>query len=196
MYLKAASVCLLLAASAVASDAPKAPARWDHLEAASTWNHAAEKALTSFGAGLVEVIPKDIGTYCPAYPGLDREGRQSFWIALLSSLSMHESTWRAGAVGGQGRWFGLLQISPGTARAYGCAARSGAALKDGAANVSCTIRIWSQTVLRDGVISQGMRGVAADWGPFHSGTKRRDIIRWTSRQPYCQSSPRPVARPE
>ncbi len=98
-------------------------------------------------------------------------------------------------MGGGGRWFGLLQISPGTARSYGCDAKTGRALRDGPANLSCAVRIWAQTVPRDGVISAGMRGIAADWGPFHSRAKRQDIMRWTSRQDYCQSSPRPLARP-
>jgi len=42
------------------------------------------------------------------------------------------------------------------------------------------------TVKRDGVISRNMRGVAADWGPFHSARKRADMQEWVSKQSYCQ----------
>jgi hypothetical protein len=55
----------------------------------------------------------------------------------------------------------------------------------GAANLSCAIRIMSETVPRDGVISKGMRGVAADWGPFHQSRKRSDIQERTKAQPFC-----------
>ena len=49
---------------------------------------------------------------------------------------------------------------------------------------------------RDGVVSAGMRGVAADWGPFHSRAKREDMKRWMRKQPYCVGlTQRPKARP-
>ena len=67
------------------------------------------------------------------------------------------------------------------------------------AAVMDALRIMAVTVPRDGVVSAGMRGVAADWGPFHSRTKRTDMMKWTRAQPYCAGlarSLRPVARPE
>jgi hypothetical protein len=143
-------------------------------------------------------MPKDIRDWCPAYPEAGKRGRQAFWIGLLSALSKHESTYRAAAVGGGGQWYGLLQILPATARGYGCRARNGAALKHGPDNLSCAIRIMSVTVPRDGVVSRGMRGVAADWGPFHSQRKRGDMMAWLKRQSYCKpmSSVRPRLRPQ
>ena len=88
----------------------------------------------------------------------------------MSALAKHESTYRPWAVGGGGRWYGLLQILPATARGYKCNARTGQSLKDGAANLSCAVRIMAHTVPRDGVI-HGYRGrkgqgVTADWGPM------------------------------
>ena len=55
-----------------------------------------------------------------------------------------------------------------------------------------------RTVQRDGVVSRGMRGVAADWGPLVSRKKRHEMMAWTSKQKYCTplSSTRPRARPE
>jgi hypothetical protein len=118
-------------------------------------------------------------------------------VGFLSALVKHESTYREHAVGGGGKWYGLTQILPSTARLYGCRARSGAALKHGPDNLSCAIRIMSRTVPRDGVVSKGMRGVAADWGPLHSRKKRTDMIAWTRQQSYCKSMStiRPKLRP-
>jgi len=160
--------------------------RWDHLPAGETWTEATLAALESHGQNLVNTTPADIGAWCPAYEKSDVEGRKAFWSGLLSTLAKHESTWQPTVVGGGGRWFGLVQISPATARHYGCRAGSGEALKDGSANLSCAVRILDTTVPRDGVVSAGMRGVAADWGPFHQRSKREDMRTWLVSQPYCK----------
>ncbi len=172
-------------------------ARWENRPEAKLWTRSALVALKEHGARLPQTVPRDIANWCPAYPGAGEAQRRAFWVGLLSALAKHESTYRPHAVGGGGRWFGLLQISPGTARAYKCRARSGAALKDGVANLSCAIRIMAATVPRDGVVSRGMRGVAADWGPFHSRAKREDMKQWMRRQAYCKpiDSVRPRERP-
>lgn len=168
--------------SAPAADATM---RWDALPGSETWTETTLAALDSHGSALTSVMPADIDAWCPAYRTADMEGRKAFWTGLISTLAKHESTWNPRAVGGGGRWFGLVQISPATARHYGCAAGSGSALQDGDANLSCAVRIMNVTVPRDGVVSQGMRGVAADWGPFHSSTKREDMRSWMQAQTYC-----------
>jgi hypothetical protein len=172
--------------------------RWERLPDGRIWTRAAVSALQGHGAALTGIVPRDIAEWCPAYPKAGAEGRAAFWVGLLSALSKHESTYRPSAVGGGGRWFGLLQILPATARGYGCRARSGPALKHGPDNLSCAIRIISVTVQRDGVVARGMRGVAADWGPFHSSRKRHDMMSWLNRQSYCKpiSSVRPRPRPK
>jgi Transglycosylase SLT domain len=159
--------------------------RWDFHPQAETWTASTVAALDTHGTHLVSTMPADIDTWCPAYKSADTEGRKAFWTGLLSTLAKHESTWNPGAVGGGGRWFGLVQIAPATARHYGCQAQSGEALKDGEKNLSCAVRILDVTVPRDGVISSGMRGVAADWGPFHNAAKRDDMLNWMRAQPYC-----------
>jgi hypothetical protein len=100
-----------------------------------------------------------------------------------------------GAVGGGGRWFGLVQISPATARYRGCQATSGRRCWTGRRTCAAVCRIMGATVPRDGVVSRGMRGVAADWGPFHSTRKREDMRQWLRAQDYCQPRPRPCERP-
>lgn len=171
-------------------------ARWG--EDRASWTVAALSALNSHASNLPEIVPRDIANWCPAYPNADRRQREAFWVGLVSTLVKHESTYRPTAVGGGGKWYGLMQILPATARGYKCKARSGEALKNPLANLSCGYRIMAVTVARDQVVSQGMRGVAADWGPFHSRRKRHDMMRWTREQDYCQgltSSLRPVLRP-
>lgn len=173
-------------------------ARWDHRREGQTWSRAALLALSSHASVLPQRVPSDIGEWCPAYVSATEVQRKQFWVGLVSTLAKHESTYRPDAVGGGGKWYGLLQILPATARGYGCRARSGSALKDGSANLACALRIMAVTVPRDGVVSRGMRGVAADWGPFHSRAKRQDMMSWTREQEYCRGlsrSLRPRARP-
>lgn len=190
--LAALGALVMTTACVPASEEPVEPAplvpvaRWDHRPEAEIWTRAAMDALDGPGAPLVSLVPEDIDVWCPEYAELSDEGRKAFWVGLLSSLAKHESTWRPEVSGGGGKWFGLLQISPGTARGYGCEAQSASALKNGAANLRCAIRIMGRTVARDRVIAAGGRGVAADWGPFHQTRKRTEMAEWTRQQDYCQ----------
>ncbi len=173
-------------------------ARWSGSSRGVLWTRAAVSALRGHADTLPRQVPRDIDAWCPAYRKADTAQREAFWVGLVSAMAKHESSYRPGAVGGGGRWYGLLQILPGTARGYGCRARSGEALTHGPANLSCALRIMARTVARDGVVAQGMRGVAADWGPFHSSAKRADMMGWTRSQTYCQPilDTRPQARPQ
>lgn len=174
--------------ASVASGAELPALRWDHVAGSRAWTEAVMTALEGHGAPLVDTVPADIAQWCPAYPKASEWERKAFWAGLLSTLAKHESTYRPTAVGGDGKWVGLVQILPATARGYGCKASTRAALKDGSANMSCAVRILAQTVPRDGVVSAGMKGVAADWGPFHSTSKREDMRQWISAQPFCDGS--------
>lgn len=180
-------------------------ARWSHRREARLWTRAAMSAVQAHGRPLVEMVPGDIANWCPAYPQAGIEQRSAFWVGFMSALAKHESTYRPEAVGGGGLWYGLLQILPSTARLYKCRAGSGDALKNGAANLSCAVRIMAVTVPRDGVIhaydntrKRRWRGVTADWGPMRSEAKRADMAGWLRRQSYCKpmSSIRPRLRPE
>ena len=172
--------------------------RWTDKAGHMLWNHAALSALKTHAVALVAEVPKDIGAWCPLYPDATDEQRRGFWLGFMSALAKFESTYNPRAVGGGGKWFGLLQISPATARGYGCNVGSGSALKSGAANLSCAARIMAVTVTRDRVIyAPGGRGVAADWGPMRSRSKRADMAGWLRRQSYCTplATTRPVLRP-
>ena len=113
----------------VVSTSSLPPMRWDHRPEAANWTRAALAAMADHGAALTASTPADIAAWCPAYASNPAPERQAFWIGLLSALAKHESTWNPQAVGGGGRWFGLVQIAPGTARNYGCRESSVAGLK-------------------------------------------------------------------
>jgi len=179
-------------------------ARWDERPRGALFTDATLAALGSHGAALAEVVPRDIAAWCPAYPDASGAERRAFWVGFISALAYYESRWRPEVVGGGGQFFGMMQIYPGTARGYGCRARSGEALKDAAANLSCTVRILARTVPRDRAISlreDRWGGVAADWGPMRHDWVRDEMQAWLRVQPYCgvvtapESSPRPRARP-
>lgn len=174
--------------------------RWQHMPGHAVWTRAALSALKDHGKPLVDIVPRDIAQWCPAYPTNTDAKRRAFWVGYMSALAKHESTYKPWAVGGGGRWYGLLQILPATARGYKCNVGTGEALKNGAANLSCGVRIMAHTVNRDGVIhgrDGRWRGVSADWGPMRKDSKRRDMAGWLKRQSYCQmvSTIRPRARP-
>lgn len=179
-------------------------ARWDAQPDGAIWTQAAMTALATHAPGIVDVVPRDIATWCPGYATNPPFMRRAFWVGLMSALAWHESRHRPQAVGGGDQWYGLLQIYPPTARGYSCRAQTGPALTDPASNLSCAARIMNVTVRRDRAVAVNdgrWRGIAADWGPMTSQSKRDDMSSWTRRQSYCQiqttlaSAPRPPARP-
>jgi hypothetical protein len=191
----AALLALILPAACTAmetrSQTPEIPvARWDFRPEGKQWTETSVAALASYGRPLVDIVPEDINAWCPGYTVASEAERKAFWVGMLSALAKHESTWRPEAAGGGGKWFGLLQISPATARGYGCRAQTAEALMDGSANLSCAIRIMSVTVPRDGVVAANGRGIAADWGPFHQASKREEMRNWVRSQPYCTGKSR------
>lgn len=180
-------------------------ARWDNQQDGAMWTRAAMSAIRTHAPQLDDVVPRDIETWCPGYASNPDHLRQAFWVGMMSALAFYESTLRPDAVGGGNRWFGLLQIYPPTARGYSCRARTGSDLTNPAANLSCAARIMNVTVARDRAVALHdgrWRGVAADWGPMTTATKRNAMSAWTRQQSYCQVQTsdarviRPTARPD
>jgi hypothetical protein len=192
--LHAAALAALAALVPLAACAPAPSAvpdalpvmQWGDHPQGEAWTEATVAALHAEGAELLSEVPGDIGTWCPGYVTADPTERSYFWTGLLSALARFESTWNPQAVGGGGRWIGLVQIAPATARLYGCEADSAAELKDGTANLACAVRIAARTVTRDGVVAANRGGFAADWGPFASAEKRAAMAAWVSTQSYCR----------
>ncbi len=167
-------------------DALRPAMRWDHRPEAAGWTASTLKTLVAHDATLAQTVPADIETFCPGYPDASVEARRAFWAGLLSATAKYESSWNPAAAGGGGKYIGLMQISPSTARHHGCEAESSGALKDGAANLSCAVRIMSTQVGRDGLVAgKGNRGIGRDWMPFRSAAKRAEIAGWTRQQAYC-----------
>lgn len=180
---------LLLLFSACASatattTAPDIPARWNHRPEAATWTAATMQALQTDGAAMLAQVPDDTETFCPGYADATEAQRAEVYVVLLSGLARFESTWNPRASGGGGRYQGLLQISPQTARFHGCDLPADG-LFDGAANLACAVRIATAAVTRDGVIASGRGGIAADWPPLRDATRRAEVAGLTRALPQC-----------
>ncbi len=162
------------------------PMAWDAHPEAEGWTDSTLIALSTKDEQLSDQVPADIAGWCPGYEEAPIEARRAFWAGLVSSVAKYESTWNPMASGGGGRWIGLMQISPRSAKYYGCDATSVAALKDGEANLECAVDIMSEQVARDGLVAgDGSLGVGRDWAPLRSEEKRAEMAAWTSTQPYC-----------
>ncbi len=161
---------------------------WDHRPEAPEWTQKTLLAVAEEDPELALSIPQDIGQWCPAYAKAELPQRRAFWAGLLSAVAKYESTWNPAAAGGGGRYIGLMQISPATARNFGCDATSAQALKDGAANLSCAVDIAAVQVGQDNTVAgNGRQGMARDWMPFRNASKRAQMAAWTSQQDYCQA---------
>lgn len=160
---------------------------WDHHPEAADWTRATLAAVASSDAVLAERVPGDIDTWCPGYEQASLADRRAFWAGLVSSVGRYESSWNPKAVGGGGRYIGIMQISPRTASNFSCEATSKSALKDGSANLTCAVKIMAEQVARDALVAgeQGNRGIGRDWGPLRKADKRQAMATWTRKQAYC-----------
>ena len=160
---------------------------WDARPEASAWTAATLSAVARYDSVLAGAVPGDIKAWCPGSAKNGLEERRAFWAGVLSALAKPESGWNPRASGGGGRYIGLLQISPQTARANGCAATSAAGLKDGAANLACGVQIMARHVGQDGVVAgNGRQGLGRDWGPVNKAASRASLAAWTTKQSYCR----------
>ena len=160
---------------------------WDARPEAANWTASTIAAVAQYDSVLAGAVPGDIAAWCPGYSKASLAERRAFWSGLLSALAKYESSWNPEAAGGGGRYVGLLQISPQTARSNGCAASSAAALKDGSANLACGVKIMARQVAQDNMVAgNGRRGLGRDWGPFNKASKRASMAGWTSKQSYCR----------
>ena len=160
---------------------------WDARPEAAAWTGATLAAVARYDSVLAGSVPGDMKAWCPGYARNGLAERRAFWVGLLSALAKPESGWNPRAAGGGGRYIGLLQISPQTARSNGCAATSAGALKDGAANLACGVKIMARQVGTDGVVAgNGGQGLGRDWGPFNKASMRASMAGWTAEQSYCR----------
>ncbi len=181
------ALCAVPGEAKVKKTAPLPAMRWDHVPDSAEWTREALTQVAAHDEELTSTVPQDIEAYCPGYAEASKEERRAFWVGLLSATAKYESGFNEAAVGGKGRYVGLMQISVPTARHYGCEATSAKGLKDGAANLSCAVDIVAPHVASDGMVAgKGNRGIARDWGPWSKAKTRAAIAAWTSQQAYCQ----------
>ncbi|SLN27590.1 Transglycosylase SLT domain protein [Pseudoruegeria aquimaris] len=162
--------------------------RWDFRPESEAWTQAAIAALLEDAPTLLAMVPADTDTWCPAYPENGPEERAAFWAGVLSALAKHESTWNPKAAGGGGRWLGLVQIAPKSANYYGCGLNR-SELFVGTKNLECAVKIMERQVPKGGVVSgtkSPWPGMARDWAPFRSASKRADMAAWVRQQDYCR----------
>ncbi len=180
--------CLLTACSGAprADTAPEVAARWNQRPEAGAWNDAMMQALMTDGAAMVQAVPGDVESFCPGYQAATPHERAAFYVAFFSGLARFESTWNPRASGGGGAYRGLMQISPATARFHDCDLPA-EGLYDGAANLACAVRIATVSVARDGVLSAGRGGFAADWPPMRDAAHRREVAEFTRALPQCRT---------
>ncbi|MFV0411016.1 MAG: transglycosylase SLT domain-containing protein [Paracoccus sp. (in: a-proteobacteria)] len=158
---------------------------WEGRSGGDDWTRATLAALDAEGALLMSQVPTDVMEYCPAYARQSPENRRAFWAGFLSVIARYESSHNPAARGGGGRYLGLMQISPATARNFGCKG----SMLNGKDNMACAVKIAARQVGRDNAIARsggGWRGVARDWMPLRNAAKRARIAAWTRQQPYCQ----------
>ncbi len=163
--------------------------QWDHRPEAQVWTRDTIAAIATHGTPLIETPLADVEDFCPGYATASADARKAFWVGLFSGLARYESTWNPRAAGAGGRYRGLLQILPQTARYRGCSIADAGELYDGSKNLSCAVRIAAAAVARDGVVAGGpggWGGVAADWPPLRNAAKRAEIASFTRAQSYCQ----------
>lgn len=174
-------------------------ARWDSKPDGRAWTQMTLNSLGQHGAGLLGMVPSDIGSFCPAYSAADQDKRMAFWVGLISALAKWESNYKPetkftepnifDAQGNRVVSRGLLQISIESGRGYGCIIPQAEALHDPVVNLACTVRIMNRLITRDGLIgstASPWKGAAAYWSPFRKADRRRDIRDWTKQQAYCR----------
>ena len=160
--------------------------RWDHQPQAAEWTTRSLVAVAARDDVLASRVPSDIETWCPRYESASLPQRRAFWVGLLSAVAKYESSWNPRASGGGGRYIGLMQISPRSAKNYGCEVTSVSGLKDGGANLECAVKLLAYQVERDGVVAgNGSRGIGRDWMPLRKSAKRAEMAKWTRSQAYC-----------
>ncbi len=159
---------------------------WDARPEAPVWTERTIAAVARHDSRLTDVVPDDIGVWCPGYENASEQDRRAFWAGLMSAVARYESSWNPKASGGGGRYIGVMQISPRSAANHGCTADTTSELKDGAANLECAAQMIAASVVSDRMVAgNGRKGAGREWMPFRDAKKRAAMSAWTSAQPYC-----------
>jgi hypothetical protein len=175
-------------------------AAWAKSNLDGSWTRSAESAVAN--SPLVQLVPKDIVYFCPAYPKLHTLERRKFWVGLLSAMAKPESNFKPQ------RFYqenfkdrkgkpvisrGLLQISIESANQerYSCDIAYPAKLHDPTINLACGVKILAKWVKTDGVIAKHSEPRVYKGGSRYWSTLRpqkghlRLIADFTRSLPFC-----------
>jgi len=170
-------------------------ADWDGRPGATGWATATHEALTGPGAALLAANPSDAALFCANFASLSAVDREQFWITLISAVAKRESgfnpTTRYDEPGLDEDSIGLMQLSLGDARIYGCSFTSEADISDPAKNLECAVRIMTRLIPRAGMIggAGNIIGAAAYWSTLRDRPQniasRNYVISKTSASRGC-----------
>jgi len=158
----------------------------------TSYHQIALEEVSTTGAELLTVIPKDYRRYCPEYPQLNVQERKLFWVSFLSSIARHESSHKTESAyqediknrsGDLVVSRGLLQMSFESARFYNPALEDPEELHDPRTNMRTGLLAIQKWVLEDGVIAhQGKdgkwKGAARYWSTLRTNWKSEEIRSW------------------
>lgn len=172
---------------------------WDWRKENPTFYFIADDLMSIHGQELLEIVPRDIDNYCPAYRNLNAEGRQLFWVMLLSAIARHESSHNPACFyqeqiknkyGEKVISRGLLQISYLSSKRYLPTISSDDDLHVAHTNLLCGIEILKTWVLTDKVISSRVNrkwyGAARYWSVLRANAKHQEIQGWLQSLEYTE----------
>ena len=175
-------------------------AAWNKVNKDGGWTRKAESAVRA--TTLAQLLPKDMGNFCPRYESLDVDSRTQFWVGLLSAMAKPESGFRPeetyveqDIVDANKRKVisrGLLQISIESAnqKVYGCAINNAQDLHRVDVNLNCAARIMRHWVQKDGVIAAASPpavGAARYWSVLRGWNDHLgDISGFTRKMEVCK----------
>lgn len=165
---------------------------WAQNPQSAVWTTSLIRALKTLGQDLVQADIRDAAEFCPAYPKLTAESRTKVWVQLISAMAKYESdlnpisAFTEAFKDRDGKPIvsrGLLQISKGSANAYGCNIQKEADLEKPEINLQCGVRILNTLVpkyhaihgLQDdpnvSILRNPWRGAARYWSVLRSKAK-------------------------
>ena len=172
---------------------------WSHLKQGNEWTKFTQDAIRDYGQDLLNVVPNDIGAYCPKYLEYGTHKRGDFWVHLISKLAYFESSYNIDETyqeefpdndGNRVISRGLLQLSIESANGnYNCKLNNAQELHDPKTNLECAVRIFNKLVVKDGTIARKLngkwQGASRYWSPFRDEVRNSKIMTYMNSLNFC-----------
>ena len=180
---------------------------WDKRKQAQRWTKFVLTALDKEGKDLLANTPRDVREWCAGYSKLDMRGKKAFWVALVSTMAAHESSFKPNAYhqekfndssGSPVVSRGLLQLSVESSRAVGCSnIEVYQDLYDPETNLTCGVRMLNRYIGKDSrifgrnVTVQGKvvkwAGASRYWGIYRLQRMNTEMRKVTRRLWFCKA---------